>query len=167
MELPDRPKPAAESPSPGATRMEVPDQGQRPLSAQQAPLISDPGTVLKIAAVGVAGVVAVAGLVWMVSAALRTDPRPQTEIATVAAAPAPAPSDLISLVALEQVRVKVVQVSDDRELFNGTLSRGETRSIQKRGQVRITYDIGANLVVERDGRRFAMTSEGLGRNSFD
>ncbi|MFA5265963.1 MAG: helix-turn-helix domain-containing protein [Opitutaceae bacterium] len=69
----------------------------------------------------------------------------------------------IGLIAIDTVRVKVVQESDSKELFQGTLIRGETRSVPRRGPLLITYSEGKNLEVEYSGKRHSMPTTGYDR----
>jgi transcriptional regulator with XRE-family HTH domain len=94
--------------------------------------------------------------------------RPSTAAAPVApTASVPATGDLLTLVALDNVRVKVKQGSDGKILFDGDLVRGDTRALTRQGRVVITYDVGRNLQVEIRGQRYNMTDAGYGRNSLD
>jgi len=69
----------------------------------------------------------------------------------------------IVLYAIDTVRVKVVQASDNQELFQGTLVRGEQRKLPKRSNLFITYSEGKNLQVEVDGKRYPMPTAGYDR----
>ena len=75
--------------------------------------------------------------------------------------------DFVTLIALDNVTVTVTQVSDGRVLFNGPLIRGERRSVTKDGRVRISYNIGRNLRVEKNGAQFKMSVDGDGRNTVE
>ncbi len=65
----------------------------------------------------------------------------------------------LTLIALNTVRVKVVQESNNQELYQGTLVRGQTHTVPKRGALLITADAGKNLEIEIAGRRYPMPFE--------
>jgi transcriptional regulator with XRE-family HTH domain len=58
------------------------------------------------------------------------------------------------------VTVTVVQMSDGQTIFSGTLQPGERRSVLRSGDVRISVDVGTNLLLERGGQRFQMSDPG-------
>jgi hypothetical protein len=128
---------------------------------------------VKIGAIIVAGVIAVLVIVllikWIVGSASSSNPAASGASAPAAVETPSAVGQLetIRLIALDNVRVKIMQVSDGVELFDGPLARGESREISKRGSVQITYDIGANLRVEKNGRQFKMPVDGIGKSSFN
>jgi len=67
---------------------------------------------------------------------------------------APLDEPSITLVAIDSVQVKVTQKSDNSVIFSGTLVRGETRSVPRRGALYISYNNGANLRIEIGGKRY-------------
>jgi transcriptional regulator with XRE-family HTH domain len=69
----------------------------------------------------------------------------------------------ITLVAIDSVQVKVTQDSDGAVLYSGTLVRGETRTLPKRGSILIVYNPGRNLMVEYKGKRHPMPDAGESR----
>ncbi|RME68145.1 MAG: hypothetical protein D6781_11725 [Verrucomicrobia bacterium] len=153
------------------------DEGQSATAAApRLQLTPEMLNYIKIGAIVVAGIVAILVIVWMIQAIVRVATSPSDEAPAPAQQTAPAasatteqqaPQEIITLIALDDVRVKVTQAADGKELFDGPLARGETRQIAKRGRVLITYDKGRNLNVEKDGRRFRMPIEGIGRSSFE
>lgn len=173
MELQERPKhaeqehPEAESesavePAPREAPKSPPASG----SGDWKELIRFDNTVyLKIGAIIVSGVLVIAVLVWVIQAIVgsggssSSDPRPAITEGV--------DSEIINLIALEEVRVKVTQIDGGDVLFQGPLARGETRSVTKRGTVLITYTAGVNLLVEKEGQRFRMPTEGIGRSTFN
>lgn len=174
LEIPERPRPAADGLAPtGPTaprRQDLPDpaRGSGAIgSGNRRESNPDLANYLKIGAIAVAGLVAVLVIVWLImaiiSAAHRPD-RPNPE------RPAPsqnqATTDSITLIATGDVWVKVTQVNDNVLVFDGQLAKGEKKSVPRRGPVLIAYSVGANLQVEREGRTFKMTAEGLGRSTF-
>jgi len=130
-------------------------------------LISFDQTVyLKIGVIILSGVLVIAVLIWVIQAIVGSDESsPATH--TQPAATQAIDSEVINLIALDEVRVKVTEIDGGDVLFQGPLAQGETRSVTKRGTVLITYTVGANLLVEKAGRRFSMPTEGIGRSTFN
>jgi hypothetical protein len=84
-------------------------------------------------------------------------PAPKTGAAESAPPPRavepPAPSaQVVTLTALDNTRVKIVRVADESVLFDGALARGESRSIQKIGVLRVTVEDRTKLRIEVNGR---------------
>jgi len=73
------------------------------------------------------------------------------------------PATELTVCALDQVRVKVVQVSDKAELFQGTLSAGERKTLSRRGSVYVTTTSGKSLKIEMNGKRYDLPFEGYDR----
>ena len=103
-------------------------------------------------------------VVWVIKAIV-TDPTPVTSRSTpTTSAPVQMTTDsTVTLIALDPVRVKVVQDSDNKELFQGTLARGQTQVVPKRGAIYITASAGKNLEIEINGKRYPMPFEGYDR----
>ncbi len=78
----------------------------------------------------------------------------------------PPEGDVIRLIALDNVQVKVTQLSDKQVLFSGDLIKGDTRYIKKDGKVSVAYNPGKSLQVEVRGQRFKMTVDGWGQNTI-
>lgn len=70
--------------------------------------------------------------------------------------PASALDDAITLIALDNVRVKVTQKGDNRVIFDGSLIRNERRALLRQGPVWIEFDVARNLQVEKNGEKFNM-----------
>lgn len=79
-------------------------------------------------------------------------PTPVAEVPAPAARPDPAQT--LTLTAMDPTRAKIVQDSDGRVLFDGSLARGETRSLPKIGRLLITVEDRTKLRVEVNGRRY-------------
>lgn len=95
-------------------------------------------------------------VIWGVRA-LVSDPAPASDRAgPITASPAASTEPTVTLIALDTVRVKVVQESNNAELFQGTLVRGQTQTVPKRGAIYITASAGKNLEVEIAGKRYPM-----------
>lgn len=63
-----------------------------------------------------------------------------------------APAATLTFTALDTVRIKLAHQSDGREIFQGTLARGETRSFAKTGPLFITVEDRSKLRMELNGR---------------
>jgi cytoskeleton protein RodZ len=159
MEVPDtRPvrdeePPAAPQPAPQARTSQI----------HTAPIerARDRGNLIRIGVVAGGAILALVLLVWVIRLITTS---PTTAAGTSGTTPASAVEvETITLVALDNVSVKVVQASDNAVLFNGDLVRGETRVISKRGAILVTHNIGKNLQFERAGVRFRPSVDGYGR----
>jgi cytoskeletal protein RodZ len=97
----------------------------------------------------------------------------RTPARTAQVAPPPAttvqaePAQTLTLTAVEATRVKVVQDLDGVPLFNGSLARGESKSIKKQGKLLITVEAGKNLRMEVNGRNYPVPLDGYGRFALD
>jgi cytoskeleton protein RodZ len=76
-------------------------------------------------------------------------------------------SQTLVLTAIEPTRVKVVQDLDNVVLFNGSLARGESKSLKKLGKLGITVETGKNLRMEVNGRSYPVPLDGYGRFFLD
>lgn len=74
-----------------------------------------------------------------------------------------AASDSITLTASGALYVLVQQQSDKQTIYNGTLSSGETVTLEKQGPVSILFDDGKNLTIEQNGELFRPSAEGPAR----
>lgn len=78
-----------------------------------------------------------------------------------AVAAAPAEQPMITIYAIDSVRVKLVQASDSKEILpTTTLVRGETRSFPRTGKMLLTYSEGKNVELEYGGNRYKMPTAG-------
>ncbi|AWT60731.1 MAG: hypothetical protein DF168_01950 [Candidatus Moanabacter tarae] len=73
----------------------------------------------------------------------------------------------ITLIALDDVNVVVRQKLDNKELFSGSIQKGEPITVIKYGPVRISFLEGDNLIVEKGGQKFSMGKSGPGTRSLD
>lgn len=83
--------------------------------------------------------------------------------ATAAAAAVSPAARSITLVALDTVRIKLVEESTNRELFQGTLVRGESRPFTKTGSLLLTASALESIEIEMNGRRFPTGETGYSR----
>lgn len=175
MELQERPKPT-ESEHPEIESEPTVESASREAPRGQVSASSNTGdwkdlirfdnsVYLKIGAIILSGVLVIAVLVWVIQAIVGSNGSSSSDTRPVVAEGVD--SEIINLIALEEVRVKVTQIDGGDVLFQGPLAQGETRSVTKRGTVLITYTAGSNLLVEKDGQRFRMPTEGIGRSTFN
>jgi cytoskeleton protein RodZ len=161
-------------------RMEVPDtrtvrEEAPPAAPQPAPQARtsqihtspierprDHGNLVRIGLVAGGAILALVLLVWVIKL-ITTSPTTAGTTTTGTTPASAVDSETITLIALDNVSVKVVQASDNAVLFNGDLVRGETRVISKRGAILVTHNIGKNLQFERAGVRFRPSVDGYGR----
>src|SRR5258708_9030459 len=69
----------------------------------------------------------------------------------------------LTLIGVQAVRVKVVQDLDEKVLFNGTLNRGETKTITKQDRVRVTVEDAKSLRLQLNGKPLEIPIQGYGR----
>ena len=73
----------------------------------------------------------------------------------------------LTFTATDTTRLKIVQDSDKRVLFDGALARGETRTFRKAGKLLVTTEKGSNLRMEVNGRNYPVPLDGYGRFALD
>ena len=100
-------------------------------------------------------------LILIIVFSVRALPRDSAAPATAAAVSPAARS--ITLIALDTVRIKLVEESTNRELFQGTLVRGESRSFTKTGSLLLTASALESIEIEMNGRRFPTGETGYSR----
>lgn len=83
-----------------------------------------------------------------------------------AIAPAETAQTLV-LTALDGTRVQVIRESDKAVLFDGSLQRGESKTFQKLGRLSITIEVGKNIRMEVNGRKYDIPFEGFARFTLD
>ncbi|HVZ65236.1 MAG TPA: RodZ domain-containing protein [Lacunisphaera sp.] len=96
-----------------------------------------------------------------------TPAKPAASVQSPAASVQPEASQTLTLTAIDTTRVKVVQDLDGTVLFNGSLARGESKSVKKQGKLLITVEAGKNLRMEVNGRSYPIPLEGYGRFALD
>ncbi len=105
------------------------------------------------------GALLVLGLIALVISFFSSStPSKTTPTATTAQTPlAQPPADsaqILTFTAMETTRLKIMQVSDDRIIFDGALARGETRPFRMTGKLRITVENRHNLRLEVNGKSY-------------
>lgn len=177
IDLPETSRPA---PSPAAQHSQEPSAQRAPSAAPRsvptavvtgAPS-ADRRKQLKLPLIVGGAVVALLILVLVIRA-IFSDSSPSSPSATPsrasstpAQAEEPATGDVIRLIAIDNVQVKVIQLSNRQELFSGDLVKGETRYIRKDGKIQVLYNPGRNLRVEVRGQQYKMTIDGSGQNTL-
>jgi len=63
--------------------------------------------------------------------------------------------------------VVVRQELDKEKLYVGPLKKGDQIEIEKKGPVKIQHTSGENLFLEKNGRRYGMSANGLAVSQFD
>lgn len=162
MELPERPRvtsdgagATAAAPAPRRRAEEAPEAPREAISPELA-------NYIKIGAIIVAALIAILVIVWLLQAIINKEsPSPAQPTQTTTAA-----TETITLIATDDVYVKVTQLADNATIFEGPVARGERRAIAITGRVSIMYNIGRNLRIEKDGRQYRMTREDVGRSYF-
>lgn len=169
--VPDAPAPTAAaaaprtSPSPRSANAAAPHAPSEPTSSVAATTGVDRAQLIKIGVVVACALVALLILFLTIRAVLTPSTHDAPRTGTTL--PAPPATEIVTLVAIDNVSVKVVQESDGTVLFQGDLARGETRTIGKQGRILVTASAGRNLQLEKGGVRYRLGFEGLGRSSMD
>jgi hypothetical protein len=131
----------------------------------------DPALLFKVCKF-VGGALVLLLLVWAVKSIIGSGPAPaETRPASRAAseitdAPASAPAAVVSIVATEPVRVKLVRKSDGVELFQGPLQAGDRREYPN-VPIYLTASELSSVEIEYKGRRFPTGHSGHDRIQFD
>jgi cytoskeleton protein RodZ len=114
---------------------------------------------------GVAVLAAVVAVVFVIIIGVNALSKPETiEEPSPATTTAEVTSPEITIHALNNVRIKVVDESTGTELFQGAIARGDNRSFTMVTSLLVTADFCENVDIEKQGSRFPT---GLtGRNRF-
>lgn len=155
-------KDAAQEPSANPSGGE--DDGENPATFKPSPgalPYIDKALIIKGAA-AVAAVVALILIVWL---GIRTwnntktvDEEPEIELMAEELS-----QPQIVIHALDSVRIKVVDESSGAELFQGSITRGDSRSFPLTTSLLLTADPIENVEIEKDGSRFPTNSTGRKR----
>ncbi|HQU09169.1 MAG: hypothetical protein B7X06_02245 [Verrucomicrobia bacterium 21-51-4] len=108
-------------------------------------------------------------LVWLMVLGIQAWRNPAPEInPSLATTEAGQPKlESIKLVALGDVHVVVRQELDRQKLFSGTLTAGQEVPLEKRGQIKIRFSDGQNILLQKGTKQYAMNAEGMGVRVFD
>lgn len=130
----------------------------------------DKGLAIKLSIIIGAAIVTVVVLVLIVRSFITADTPtsvdPMSDVSAEDQTFAPVERESIRLIATGDVRVRVTQVEPRQIIFEGPLAEGEEREIYKTGKVIISYNAGQNLIIEKDGNKFA-GADGAGRSPFE
>lgn len=167
IEVPDSVSSVPEAPQQPAQQQAAPPP-QRTSQIHTAPIERprERGNFIRIGIVAGAAVLALILLIWVIRL-MTTSPTTASKPPAAGSQTSAVEADSITLIALDNVKVKVVQASDNQVLFNGDLVRGETRTITKHGAILVTHDIGKNLQFEKNGVRFRPSVDGYGRAKLE
>lgn len=141
-------------------------------SAEGAPTgraARDQAIMMKFGLLGGGALVAIVIIIVLVNALFSRSPAKPVQQAAQPPAPtvqAEAAQTLV-LTAVEATRVKVVQDLDGTTLFNGSLAKGEAKSLKKQGKLLITVESGKNVRMEVNGRSYPVPLDGYGRFALD
>ena len=155
-------KESASEPAHGASAEEGDDENPATFKPSPGALpYIDRALIIKAGAL-IAAVVALVLIVWL---GVRTwsgdkslEQDPEIE---VAAQTSSAPQIIIH--ALGSVRIKVVDESTGKELFQGSITRGDNRAFPLTTSLLLTADPIENVEIEKDGTRFPTNSTGRKR----
>lgn len=115
---------------------------------------NDKAMMMKFGLLGGGALVAIVIIILLINVLTS---RPQAKPVQQAAQP-PAPTtqadpvQTLVLTAIEGTRVKIVQDLTEAVVFNGALTRGETKSIKKQGALRITVEDRTKVRIEVNGK---------------
>lgn len=145
-----------------ARTAEAVETGSSGRSAQERALM------LKFGLLAGGGIVVVILIILLANVLFfHTPAKPAASAQPAAASVQPEASQTLTLTAIETTRVKVVQDLDGAVLFNGSLARGESKSVKKQGKLLITVEAGKNLRMEVNGRSYPIPLDGYGRFALD
>ena len=83
------------------------------------------------------------------------------------AAPEAQEEDILLRAANGDVHVVVRQELDKKKLYSGTLKRGQQVTLKKKGQIKIHFSEGKNLLLEKQGKQYSMNAEGIAVRVFE
>lgn len=149
--------PAGEAPKPDAAAGNAPAQPRYPRgSGPTLPSGPDPALVFRYVKIGLIAVVVIL-VVVVIKALFSGADTPATPAPSMSAEP------VLTLVASDAVKVTVVRkhAGQDEVLFDGVLTKGQTRTIPRPSALNITASAAENLTFEINGRRIPM-SQSLG-----
>jgi len=159
-----------EAPAAEPSQRPHPARFQRPgENLPKGPAI-DPALVFK-GGIVLVGVVLLLVAFWIVKSLAGPGSAPAARAAApsaseVSEAPVSAPAAVVSIVAVEQVRVKVVRKSDGVELFQGPLQAGERRDYPNVPIYLTASDLSA-VELEYKGHLYQTGHSGHDRTQFD
>lgn len=131
----------------------------------------DQAVMLKFALLGGGALVVVIVIILLFRVLFSGSPAKPAQVAQSATPTVQAEAaQTLTLTAIDATRVKVVQDLDGKVLFNGSLVRGETKSIKKQGSLLITVEDRTKVRIEVNGRNYdipQLQGGNFGRFSLD
>lgn len=152
------------------------DFGSEPRASQPAETAGgndrsarDQAMKLKLGLLGGGAILLIVVVILLINLFSHSPAKPASSVAQTPPAPAvqAETAQTLVLTAVEATRVKVVQDLDKAEIFNGSLARGESKSLKKQGKLGITVEVGKNLRMEVNGRSYPVPIDGYGRFYLD
>ena len=129
---------------------------------------SEQALLMKFGLLGGGALIAIVIIILLINVIFNRAPaKPAQQPAPPAAIVQADPVQTLTLTAIEATRVKVVQDLDGALLFNGSLARGEAKTLKKQGKLLITVEAGKNLRMEVNGRSYPVPLDGYGRFALD
>ena len=114
----------------------------------------DQALLLKFGLLGGGAIVAVIVIILLVRVLFSGAPaKPAASAQPTATTTQAEAAQTITFTAVEATRVKVVQDFDGKVLFNGSLARGETKSLKKQGSLLITVEDRTRVRLEVNGKK--------------
>lgn len=132
-------------------------------------MTNDKAMMVKFGLLGGGALIAIVVVILLINVLFSRSPaKPAQQAAQPPASTVQAdPAQTLVLTAVEATRVKVVQELDGATLFNGSLAKGEAKSVKKQGKLFITVEAGKNLRMEVNGRNYTVPLDGYGRFALD
>jgi cytoskeletal protein RodZ len=147
-------------------------QGRFPRPGESLPKgpAIDPALVFK-GGIALVAVLVLLGIFWVIKSLAGSGPAPAATSAPARAseiseAPVSAPAPVVTIVATQAVRIKLVRKSDGVELFQGPLQAGERREYPNVPIYLTASDLGA-VEIEYKGRPYPTGHSGHDRIQFD
>ncbi len=124
----------------------------------------DQALLLKFGLLGGGAIVLVVVIIVLCKVLFFNAPaKPASSLAQPPAATQTDGAQTLTFTAIEATRVKVVQDPDGAVVFNGSLARGESKSMKKLGKLLITVEAGKNVRMEVNGRSYPVPLDGYGQ----
>lgn len=113
----------------------------------------DQALMLKFGLLGGGAIVAVIVIILLVKVLFSSAPPKSTATAQPTATAQAEAAQTITFTAIEATRIKVVQDFDGKVLFNGSLARGETKTLTKQRSLLITVEDRTRVRIEVNGKK--------------
>ncbi len=166
----DRGEQQGEAPAGDASQRPHQARFQRPgENLPKGPAI-DPALVFK-GGIALVAILLLLGIFWVIKSLAGSGPAPAApgspaRASEISEAPVSAPAPVVTIVATQAVRIKLVRKSDGVELFQGPLQAGERREYPNVPIYLTASDLGA-VEIEYKGRPYPTGHSGHDRIQFD